>query len=119
PLSPTGCVDSDGQDYYKKGSTTGIRYESKITEKNPVITTLTDSCYKYVGHYKDVLSCDSPDCYVTEFYCEIRSGQSMMNEKTPVCPYGCRDGACLREPLDTINPPNNPGAIVDHAIPIV
>lgn len=70
------CTDSDGADYYTKGyCIDGV----EGTDQNP----LWDYCYygSGTGHILAEMVCINSSCVARDYQ----------------CPYGCEDGACLRE----------------------
>ncbi len=79
------CTDTDeGKDVYTKGT---------ITLDPPVggISTKTDTCWLAPN---EVEECESENqCYVHEYSC--LNPASYVD--STLCPYGCRDGACLQK----------------------
>jgi len=68
------CVDSDnGKDYYTKGSITGF------IEATGEVKTIEEYCWHSYG--------------LMEYYCQGRYIKLDSFE----CPYGCKDGVCLKE----------------------
>lgn len=69
----------EGSDKYTKG----------VTEGNE------DKCFEDPqGVLKQVKACKSPHCSVNEWWCDPGIG---LQQTKLSCPYGCQDGACLKE----------------------
>ncbi|HLC98785.1 MAG TPA: DUF1565 domain-containing protein [Candidatus Nanoarchaeia archaeon] len=75
-----GCQDSDGADYYTKGTVTS--YDAQAGK----YVTATDNC-----EYDTI----------NEFVCEGNEGK----ETEYKCPNGCEDGACMKEEVIPVLPP--------------
>jgi peptidoglycan hydrolase-like protein with peptidoglycan-binding domain len=81
--SSTTCTDSDGgEDFYEKGTITGLIHGDGIT-------TLIDSCWPH-NFYGDGYD------YVLEYSCLLDSsdGKTYISNTNQKCLYGCVDGAC-------------------------
>jgi len=82
----TLCTDSDGgKNYYVKGEVTG--YANQPQE----LVTFADCCVDNIGK-----CVDSSDRLV-EKYCQDNYWNSHVFYN---CPYGCKNGACLKGPVD-------------------
>ena len=80
------CTDSDGgENYYVKGTTTGLIHGGGTS-------TLTDSCYpnNYYGDGYD---------YLLEYYClkDATDGKTYIQNNNVKCQVGCVNGACVNQ----------------------
>jgi len=82
------CVDTDGgKNYYVEGSGGGWKTDTEWEY-------FGDGCYLNDNR---VASCSGTGCYLAEKYCE---GKYVRTENY-TCPYGCKDGACLKKCTDS------------------
>ncbi len=82
------CVDSDGENFFKKGKTTG--HLGCIEMNNPVIDH-RDRCVDASGN--EVSSCDA-GCEVEEYICGTQCNEVSSFKR--ICDIGCKNGACLK-----------------------
>jgi len=82
--APSVCTDSDGRNYFVKGTFSGLWNGEQITN--------TDSCVDSLSETGD----DVPSSnYLGEGYCE----NNQLKVERITCQYGCEDGVCLPEPV--------------------
>ena len=88
--STTTCTDSDGgKNYYVKGATTNV-----IREDGTNIGTSTDVCLK-----DNQRALPGQEDILFEGYCDE---QGIGRIESYHCPYGCKDGACVKAPEKSI-----------------
>ncbi len=95
-VSAITCTDSDGgTNYYVKGTTQG-KYGAAV-----------DFCRDDNNWSVDY--CDgTKNCRVHEYFCGAYTAgtDDYINSMEQLCPYGCKDGACLPKPSITVVSPN-------------
>lgn len=87
PRPSQTCKDSDdGINIYVKGITKGLA-------ANDVMTKREDSCWP-PNYYGDGFE------YVAEWFCQkdLATGKEYAINTNEKCPFGCKDGACLKAP---------------------
>lgn len=88
------CIDSDGGEYpFVKGSVSLIRYSSQS------IPNQSDVCYSSSTNTHGY-SCTGTACQVMENYCVDHDGDGVVdnyNSSYEDCPYGCSNGACIKD----------------------
>jgi len=88
PSQEEACVDSDnGKNYYVKGRVNGE--EDKCINMGARVPQIVNSC----GGKDDEMA---EFCRLQEYFCEDNQIESLQY----ICPNGCKDGACIKEPIE-------------------
>ena len=92
------CFDTDGKNYFKKGSTSIIyaTEDGSIPYQNPNDEQFEKTYYDTCQYESPVGgSSDSVISNVVEYYCD----GTVVEKQTVRCKFGCEDGACINEPI--------------------